>query len=157
VKNQTTWSQNGIYVVQAGAWTRAPDADTSAKWRYGTLVSVENWSGAANAGLWWTEFNTAPGSFVLGTSDIEFWNLLTYSYGALSSAPSVPALTAGVWTTINHVLNTSDIQATFSELVSQKTVDLDWEVVSGSSIRVRSDVSVAANFFRCVLVGGANS
>ena len=29
VKNQTTPSQNGIYVVAAGAWTRATDADTS--------------------------------------------------------------------------------------------------------------------------------
>lgn len=28
VKNQTTASANGIYVVQAGAWTRATDADT---------------------------------------------------------------------------------------------------------------------------------
>ncbi len=31
VKDQTTTSQNGIYVVAAGAWTRALDADTSQK------------------------------------------------------------------------------------------------------------------------------
>ena len=31
VKNQTTPSQNGIYVVAAGAWTRATDADTEAE------------------------------------------------------------------------------------------------------------------------------
>jgi hypothetical protein len=29
VKNQTTASQNGVYVVAAGAWTRAADADVS--------------------------------------------------------------------------------------------------------------------------------
>ena len=31
VKNQTTTSQNGIYICASGAWTRATDADTGAK------------------------------------------------------------------------------------------------------------------------------
>jgi hypothetical protein len=47
VKDQTTTSQNGIYVVAAGAWTRPADADTSAKMA-GGFVNVDE--GTANGG-----------------------------------------------------------------------------------------------------------
>ena len=47
VKNQTTASQNGIYVVAAGAWTRALDANTSSKIA-SALVAVD--SGTVNGG-----------------------------------------------------------------------------------------------------------
>lgn len=48
VKNQTTASQNGIYVVAAGAWTRATDMDA---WNEipGALVAVEE--GSINADI----------------------------------------------------------------------------------------------------------
>jgi hypothetical protein len=54
VKNQTTASTNGIYVVAAGAWTRATDADTN-----GTSTSELDYahvgvqSGTANGGTTW--------------------------------------------------------------------------------------------------------
>jgi hypothetical protein len=46
VKDQTTQSQNGIYVVQSGAWTRAADADT-----WNELISAYTFveSGTTNA------------------------------------------------------------------------------------------------------------
>ena len=47
VKNQTTTSQNGIYVVAAGAWTRALDADTSSKIA-SAIVAID--SGTVNGG-----------------------------------------------------------------------------------------------------------
>lgn len=47
VKNQTTTSQNGIYVSAAGAWTRATDADTSAEI---ALAYVHVIGGTANGG-----------------------------------------------------------------------------------------------------------
>lgn len=40
VRSQTTASQNGIYVVNAGAWTRATDADTAAKEFRGTTIGI---------------------------------------------------------------------------------------------------------------------
>lgn len=40
VKNQTTASANGIYVVATGAWTRSADADTSAEVMSGMTVFV---------------------------------------------------------------------------------------------------------------------
>ena len=41
VKNQTTGSENGIYLAQSGAWSRAADADTSGELPGGTVVFVE--------------------------------------------------------------------------------------------------------------------
>jgi hypothetical protein len=51
VKDQTTQTQNGIYVVQAGAWTRTTDADT---WNelVSAFVFVEQ--GTVNADSGWT-------------------------------------------------------------------------------------------------------
>src|SRR6202008_4842800 len=40
VKDQTTGQNNGIYIVQTGAWTRATDADTDAEVTNGMLVPV---------------------------------------------------------------------------------------------------------------------
>lgn len=40
VKNQTTPSQNGIYIVAAGAWTRATDMDAAADVRYTSVYVI---------------------------------------------------------------------------------------------------------------------
>jgi hypothetical protein len=46
VKDQSTGSQNGIYVCASGSWTRATDADSSAEVTTGLFVNVEE--GTAN-------------------------------------------------------------------------------------------------------------
>jgi hypothetical protein len=51
VKNQTTASQNGIYVAAAGAWSRAADFDTGAFLDNGCIVAVG--FGTANGGSVW--------------------------------------------------------------------------------------------------------
>ena len=48
VDNQTTASENGIYVVASGAWSRATDADQSAEWLRNKTVFVK--FGATNSG-----------------------------------------------------------------------------------------------------------
>ena len=40
VKNQTTGSQNGLYVVASGAWSRATDADASAEFVGGKICPI---------------------------------------------------------------------------------------------------------------------
>lgn len=56
VKDQTTASQNGIYVVNAAAWTRALDADTASEIA-GAVVNVD--SGTVNGGFRFdTDFKT---------------------------------------------------------------------------------------------------
>jgi hypothetical protein len=57
VKDQTVGSENGIYVVASGAWSRSTDADTDAEVVSGMFVFVEQ--GTANA----------DSGFVLATDD----------------------------------------------------------------------------------------
>ena len=57
VKNQTTPGQNGIYLVAAGAWTRATDADTSDELVGATVFIAE---GTVHADQAWTMTTNAP-------------------------------------------------------------------------------------------------
>jgi hypothetical protein len=67
VKDQVTASQNGIYVVAAGAWGRAADADV-----WGELVSAYVFveSGAVNADLGY--LSTVDPGGTLGTTAVTF-------------------------------------------------------------------------------------
>jgi hypothetical protein len=68
VKNQTTQSENGIYVVQAsGQPTRAADFDTASEVDSGDFVFV--YSGTANASTGWVQTNKPA---TIGTDAIVF-------------------------------------------------------------------------------------
>lgn len=62
-------TDNGIYVVAAGAWSRAPDADTAAKIKYGTKVMALE--GLADR---WKIFTQTKAVTTIGT-DIQEWRL----------------------------------------------------------------------------------
>ena len=80
VKNQTLSQNNGIYLVAAGAWTRAADMDTWAKLpgaftfiEQGTLYADTGWVCTSNAGgtlgttpITWVQF-AGVGSYTAGT------------------------------------------------------------------------------------------
>ncbi len=68
VKNQTTASQNGLYVVAAGAWARATDFDADADVTDGAFVFIEE--GTANADSGWVL--TTDGAIVIGTTSLAF-------------------------------------------------------------------------------------
>jgi hypothetical protein len=70
VKNQTTASQNGIYVVASGAWTRAADCDNTpgTEVTSGLFTFVEE--GTANADSGWVL--TTDGTITLGTTGLSF-------------------------------------------------------------------------------------
>lgn len=55
VKNQSTASQNGIYIVQAAGWTRADDANSAADIG-GAVVNINE--GSQGGQLWTTSFKT---------------------------------------------------------------------------------------------------
>ena len=67
VKNQTTTSQNGIYVTAAGAWSRASDSNTAGQLKVGYLYFVS--AGTSNASSSWAIL-TAPTT--LGTDPVVF-------------------------------------------------------------------------------------
>lgn len=79
VKNQSTASQNGIYVVAAGAWSRASDNDASEEMLNATVMVQE---GTTNADTQWTCATNAP--ITINTTSLVFVQMSgagTYSAG----------------------------------------------------------------------------
>lgn len=79
VKDQSTAANNGIYVVSAGAWTRAVGADDYAEYE-GAVVFVI--SGSGNAGTTW--YCSAQPGGSLGVTALSWFALsvsLTYTAG----------------------------------------------------------------------------
>lgn len=68
VKNQTTGSQNGIWVVAAGAWSRAQDADSTAEVTPGMFAFVEEGTSNGDSGY----LLTNDGTITLGTTALTF-------------------------------------------------------------------------------------
>jgi len=109
VKNQTTGSQNGIYTVAAGSWSRASDADTTAKVTAGLFTFVTE--GTVNADSGWVI--TTNDEIVLGTTALVF--------AQFSGAGQI---TAGAGLTKNG--NTIDAVGTAGRIVvNADNIDLD--------------------------------
>ncbi len=68
VKNQSTASQNGIYVVASGSWTRATDADANNEVNPGLFAFVEEGNTLADSG--WVLTTDAP--ITLGSTGLSF-------------------------------------------------------------------------------------
>ncbi|MDR8387447.1 phage tail protein [Pseudomonas sp. JL2] len=71
VKNQAAAKDNGIYLVGAAAWLRAPDADSNAKVTSAMLVPVEQ--GTTLADTRWQL--VTDGAITLGTTALTFQNI----------------------------------------------------------------------------------
>jgi hypothetical protein len=79
LNNQSTPSQNGIYVVASGAWSRATDNDNAAEMVNATVYISE---GTTYADTQWTCVTNAP--ITIGTTTIQFQQIAgagTYSWG----------------------------------------------------------------------------
>ena len=68
VKDQSTGSQNGIYVCASGSWSRAADADSDAEVTPGMFTFVEE--GTANADSGWVL--STNGTITVGTTSLAF-------------------------------------------------------------------------------------
>ena len=68
LKNQTTASENGIYIAGTGAWTRSTDTDTSADVMAGTAIWVNE--GTTNGDSRWVL--TTNAAITLGTTSLVF-------------------------------------------------------------------------------------
>jgi len=77
VKDQSTASENGIYLVSAGAWTRTTDADTSNELDEATIGIEE---GTTNANTQWHCTTTAP--ITIGVTAITFVTIGSAVYAA---------------------------------------------------------------------------
>ncbi|MBB6730065.1 pyocin knob domain-containing protein [Cohnella zeiphila] len=70
VKDQTTGSDNGIYIATTDTWSRAPDADTSAKLAAGLFAHVKE--GNTYVGTGWILATTGTGTVTLGSTSLTF-------------------------------------------------------------------------------------
>lgn len=70
VKDQTNKAQNGIYIVQASTWTRAPDADNtpSGEVTSGMFTFIEQGTINNDSGF----VLTTPDPITLGTTELDF-------------------------------------------------------------------------------------
>jgi hypothetical protein len=92
-KNQTTASQNGVYLAAAGAWTRALDADQNNEVTPGAFWYVEE--GTANGVTQWRIQNT--GAIVVGTTALT---INQFGAGAIYTASNGILLSAGNFTAV---------------------------------------------------------
>lgn len=80
VKNQSTASQNGIYVVASGSWSRATDADTDAEVTSGIFVLVTE--GTTNGAKGFVL--TTPDPITVGSTGLTFTQFNQASPSTLS-------------------------------------------------------------------------
>jgi phage-related tail fiber protein len=130
VKDQTTASQNGVYVVASGAWTRAVDADLGSEIK-GMAILVIN--GTTNALSQWVNTNTAAPN--IGTDAI--------TYTMLQSSGSTYSAGTGLTLSSNQfsITNTGVTAGTYTKV----TVNAQGQVTAGTSL-TGSDVNTALGY-----------
>lgn len=90
VKNQTTASQNGIYIALTGAWSLGADANTTARVTSGMLVAIEE--GTVSAGKLYAL--TTPNPITLASTSLTF--TAVGGAGGSSAVDASGNITAGV-------------------------------------------------------------
>ena len=126
VKNQSTGSENGIYVVAAGSWSRATDADTDAEINAGMFAFVEEGTVGADTG--WVLSTNAPTT--LGTTALTF---AQFSGAGSFSVDSTLTKTG------NSIGLTSGVVSTGT--YTSVTVDTYGRVTAGSTPAVQSQIT----------------
>lgn len=182
LKNQTTQTENGIYVVNAsGAPTRATDADTGTELRAASVYVV---NGTTNGGSRWTCNNTAP--ITIGVTNITFASFgggATYTNGnGLDLSGNVFSVIAGTgivvgtdvavdtsvvarkYTTligdgsstdlvVTHSLGNQWVTAQLIEVATLAQVECDIELTSSNTTTFKFVTAPAANAYRAVITG----
>lgn len=183
VKNQTDATQNGIYVVAAGAWVRATDFDTATKASAGSFVFVEEGASQADSGwvhttngtitigttaLTWAQFSKA-GDYTAGNGLTLTGSTFSVKAGAgiavdgtgvrvdtavVARKYSATLTTAATSYVITHNLGTRDVQvAVYLNSGNYEEVEVDVERTSTTTVTLRFAVAPAANAYRVVVVG----
>lgn len=170
VKNQTTASQNGIYVVASGAWTRATDADnTTADSEVKTGMTVMVSEGTTQADQQWSL--TTNGAITLGTTALTFaqtgtGSTYTQGTGIVISGNTVSVDTAVVprkfavtlstsatSLAVTHNLNTLDVQVQVYELATGETVECDVVRSTVNQVTLGFVTAPTINTLRAVVQG----
>jgi hypothetical protein len=133
VKNQTTTSENGIYVVQAsGQPTRATDFDTAQEVDSGDFVFV--YSGTANASTGWVQTNKPA---IIGTDPIVFTQFSGAGTYLAGNGLTLTGNTFTINTGVTVDLNTA-------QTLTNKTIDASSNTLSniGNSSLTNSAITI---------------
>lgn len=162
VKDQATGSQNGIYVVAAGAWSRGADADVNGELVTGTAVLVGE--GTTNKGTWYV---ATSGSIVIGTTAISFSQSgSNVTYGAVTALPLETTSANGVATSLARSDHTHGLPArlfgpmfsaratTTADITLSGTQTVDGVVLAvGDRVLVRNQAAASENGVYVVAAG----
>ncbi|MBA4851356.1 head decoration protein [Emticicia sp. BO119] len=144
VKNQTTATQNGIYLCATGAWTRAIDADSAGELKAGSFVFVTE--GTVNADSGW--ILSTDGAITIGSTAINWTQFsgvgqIIAGTGLTKSGNSIDIGTASA---SRIVVNADNIDLATSGAsagtYNSVTVDVYGRVTAGTS---NAYITVAAN------------
>jgi len=171
VKDQTSGSQNGIYVVAVGAWTRATDADSSAKVTSGMFTFVEEGTVGADTG--WVLTTNSP--IVLATTALTFTQfsgagIITAGTGITKTGSVIALDTVGGYgvrkaqadvgdnsataLTISHNLSTRDVMVqVYNKTSPYETVFCDVERDTTAAITLRFATAPGTAQYRVVVLG----
>ena len=165
VKNQTTTSQNGIYIVETGTWLRASDSSTASQINGEAVYIV---GGLVNANTGWTETATVTtvgtdpityaqfsgaGSYVAGTGLSLTGNTFANT-GVLSNVAgtgiSVSGATGAVTISVSNIPNTALTNDSF-------TIGYTNVALGGTTTTLAGLSSVSATSFTGLLLGNAST
>lgn len=168
VKDQTTGSQNGIYLAASGAWTRALDADVNSEVTAGLSVMVSE--GTLNKDTQWRL--TTDDAIVVGTTALVFAQIgagTSYSQGSgISIAGNVVSIDTAVVTRkipatigdgvstsllVTHGLNTLDVVVQVYEMSTGATIECDVVRTNSTQVTLGFVVAPAAASLRVVVQG----
>lgn len=153
LKDQTTGSENGIYVFSAAAspLTRAPDADVSAEVTSGLTVWVTE--GTANDNKSWTLNTNDP--ITLGTTSLSF----IQSGAAPVPAGSVTKFSTSIGNgsltsfTVTHSLGTLDVIVQIFDNGTGAQVEADVTHATTTTLTVAFATAPTTNQYRVVVLG----
>jgi len=105
VKNQSAAANNGIYVVAANAWTRAPDFNSAANVTAGAFTFVEE--GTANADTGWVL--VTDNNITLGTTALTFTQFCSAGLTTVVNGAGITVVRTGNQFTVSHTAHTGDV------------------------------------------------
>ena len=123
VKNQSTASQNGLYVVSGtAAWTRLVDNAGNNVIASGMIVSVSE--GTANLDTLWTLTTNAP--ITVGTTGLTFAQFVTAGVSSANLASNANGLGASLVGIEDAaaLITATTVEAALAELVKYETLNL---------------------------------
>lgn len=135
VKEQTDGRENGIYIVDTGSWSRAPDWDGVHDVRKGTITYVH--SGSTNNGFWYV---STSDTITVGTTSVT-----------LARASTVlAAITAFVQTLIDDADADSFVQTLVAALTAETTPAADDVVVLGDTSESKGNKMTLQNMLKVI-------